>query len=186
MGSGWKETLRRPGRVYSLEKRIYSGRSGCVAAHRPTGVQEHFYPPAQFTGAGRNCLCDCHAAGAVCWDLLAGLKEGSLRDRALSIGGMTFSVIPEFATGIFLILIVAVWLGAGTRRHGFRRKSALGTPGHADFAGAHPNPDRTGLCVAHHPGQHGGGHAIPLHPHGLSERACPTGGSSSSTPSAMP
>jgi peptide/nickel transport system permease protein len=43
--------------------------------------------------------------------LLAGLKEGSLRDRALSIGGMTFSVIPEFATGIFLILILAVWLG---------------------------------------------------------------------------
>jgi peptide/nickel transport system permease protein len=41
--------------------------------------------------------------------LLAGLREGSLRDRALSVGGMTFSVIPEFATGIFLILIVAVW-----------------------------------------------------------------------------
>ncbi|MGD8883119.1 MAG: ABC transporter permease, partial [Desulfobacterales bacterium] len=34
-----------------------------------------------------------------------------LRDRALSIGGMMFSVTPEFATGIFLILIVAVWLG---------------------------------------------------------------------------
>ena len=33
------------------------------------------------------------------------------RDRVLSIGGMVFTVIPEFATGIFLILIVAVWLG---------------------------------------------------------------------------
>jgi len=43
--------------------------------------------------------------------ILAGLKEGSFRDRALSIGGMMFSVTPEFATGIFLILIVAVWLG---------------------------------------------------------------------------
>ena len=43
--------------------------------------------------------------------ILAGLKEGSLRDRALSIGGMMFSVTPEFATGIFLILIFAVWLG---------------------------------------------------------------------------
>jgi peptide/nickel transport system permease protein len=42
--------------------------------------------------------------------LVAGLKEGSLRDRILSIGGMMFSVIPEFATGIFLILIVGVWL----------------------------------------------------------------------------
>lgn len=42
--------------------------------------------------------------------LVAGLKEGSLRDRFLSIGGMMFSVTPEFATGIFLILIVGVWL----------------------------------------------------------------------------
>ena len=43
--------------------------------------------------------------------ILAGLKEGSFRDRALSIGGMMFSVTPEFATGIFLILIVSVWWG---------------------------------------------------------------------------
>jgi len=43
--------------------------------------------------------------------VMAGLKEGTLRDRVLSVGGMIFSVIPEFATGIFLILIVGVWLG---------------------------------------------------------------------------
>jgi peptide/nickel transport system permease protein len=42
--------------------------------------------------------------------MIAGLKEGSLWDRFLSIGGMIFSVIPEFATGIFLILIMSVWL----------------------------------------------------------------------------
>ena len=42
--------------------------------------------------------------------MIAGLKEGSLQDRTLSVGGMMFSVIPEFATGIFLILIMAVWL----------------------------------------------------------------------------
>ena len=42
--------------------------------------------------------------------MIAGLKEGSIQDRILSIGGMMFSVIPEFATGIFLILIMAVWL----------------------------------------------------------------------------
>jgi ABC-type dipeptide/oligopeptide/nickel transport system permease component len=43
--------------------------------------------------------------------LLAGLNEGKLLDRTLSIGGMMFSVTPEFATGIFLILIFAYWLG---------------------------------------------------------------------------
>jgi ABC-type dipeptide/oligopeptide/nickel transport system permease component len=42
--------------------------------------------------------------------IIAGLKEGKASDRVLSIGGMMFSVAPEFATGIFLILIFAFWL----------------------------------------------------------------------------
>ncbi len=48
---------------------------------------------------------------AVLLGMIAGLKEGSFKDRFLSIGGMMFSVVPEFATGIFLILIFSVWLG---------------------------------------------------------------------------
>jgi len=43
--------------------------------------------------------------------LIAGLNEGKPVDRVLSIGGMMFSVTPEFVTGIFLILIFAFWLG---------------------------------------------------------------------------
>jgi ABC-type dipeptide/oligopeptide/nickel transport system permease component len=42
--------------------------------------------------------------------IIAGLNEGKALDRILSIGGMMFSVTPEFATGIFLILILAFWL----------------------------------------------------------------------------
>jgi peptide/nickel transport system permease protein len=42
--------------------------------------------------------------------IIAGLNEGKLRDRVLSIGGMSFSVVPEFATGIFLIVTMAFWL----------------------------------------------------------------------------
>ena len=42
--------------------------------------------------------------------MVAGINEGKPVDRFLSIGGMMFSVIPEFATGIFLILIFAFWL----------------------------------------------------------------------------
>ncbi|MBF0573819.1 MAG: ABC transporter permease [Desulfamplus sp.] len=42
--------------------------------------------------------------------MVAGINEGSFQDRFLSIAGMIFSVIPEFATGIFLILIMAHWL----------------------------------------------------------------------------
>jgi peptide/nickel transport system permease protein len=47
---------------------------------------------------------------ALALGVIAGLNEGKLLDRALSIGGMMFSVTPEFATGIFLILIFAWWL----------------------------------------------------------------------------
>ena len=42
--------------------------------------------------------------------IIAGLQVGSFKDRFLSIFGMFFSVIPEFATGIFLILILSHWL----------------------------------------------------------------------------
>ncbi|MDY7078968.1 MAG: ABC transporter permease subunit [Chloroflexota bacterium] len=43
--------------------------------------------------------------------LIAGLNEGRPLDRILTIGGLITTVTPEFATGIFLILIFAQWLG---------------------------------------------------------------------------
>jgi peptide/nickel transport system permease protein len=43
--------------------------------------------------------------------LIAGIREGSKTDRILSVTGLIFTVIPEFATGIFLILILSFWLG---------------------------------------------------------------------------
>ena len=42
--------------------------------------------------------------------LLAGLNEGKPIDRILSIGGLMTTATPNFATGIFLILIFAIWL----------------------------------------------------------------------------
>ena len=42
--------------------------------------------------------------------LLAGLKEGSLMDRTISIFGLVTTSIPEFATGVFLILLLSFWL----------------------------------------------------------------------------
>ena len=42
--------------------------------------------------------------------LLAGLNEGKPLDRILSIGGLATTATPNFATGIFLILIFAIWL----------------------------------------------------------------------------
>jgi len=47
---------------------------------------------------------------ALALGLIAGLNQGKAWDRILSIGGMMFSVTPQFVTGIFLILIFAFWL----------------------------------------------------------------------------
>ncbi len=42
--------------------------------------------------------------------LVAGLNEGKLLDRVFSIGSLVATATPEFASGIFLILIFAAWL----------------------------------------------------------------------------
>jgi len=42
--------------------------------------------------------------------LIAGLNEGKPIDRILSVAGLITTSTPEFATGIFLILILASWL----------------------------------------------------------------------------
>lgn len=42
--------------------------------------------------------------------LLAGLNEGRFIDRFLSISSLIFTATPEFASGIFLILIFSTWL----------------------------------------------------------------------------
>jgi peptide/nickel transport system permease protein len=43
--------------------------------------------------------------------LIAGLNEGKFLDRLLSITGLVTTSIPEFTTGIVLIVVFAMWLG---------------------------------------------------------------------------
>ncbi|MEJ2476956.1 MAG: ABC transporter permease, partial [Desulfobacterales bacterium] len=110
MGSGWTESSGGPIKYIPLKKGFIRGDPG-VSLRTGRPVSKSIFVRL------RNSLVLAGIAFvlvmplALFLGLLAGLKEGSLRDRALSIGGMTFSVIPEFATGIFLILILAVWLG---------------------------------------------------------------------------
>jgi peptide/nickel transport system permease protein len=108
MGSGWKESSGGPVEYIPLKKGFIRGDPG-VSLRTGRPVSKSIFVRL------RNSLVLAGIAFvivmplALILGLLAGLKEGSLRDRALSVGGMAFSVIPEFATGIFLILIVAVW-----------------------------------------------------------------------------
>jgi peptide/nickel transport system permease protein len=42
--------------------------------------------------------------------VIAGVNAGRWPDRTISITGLAFTATPEFVTGIFLILILGVWL----------------------------------------------------------------------------
>jgi len=109
IGTGWMESSGGPMEYIPLKKGFIRGDPGVsLRTGRPVAK-------TIFTRL-RNSLVLAGIAFvivmplALLLGLIAGLKEGSLKDRVLSIGGMMFSVIPEFATGIFLILILAVWL----------------------------------------------------------------------------
>ncbi|MCP8884721.1 ABC transporter permease [Devosia sp. XJ19-1] len=47
---------------------------------------------------------------AIVAGVLAGLNEGKWIDKIISVGGATLTVIPEFVSGIILMIVFAVWL----------------------------------------------------------------------------
>jgi ABC-type dipeptide/oligopeptide/nickel transport system permease component len=109
MGTGWKAFAGGPQEYIPLQKGLLRGDPGkSLRTGRPVA-------DLLFTRL-RNSLVLAGIAFvivmplALVLGLIAGLNEGRVLDRTLSIGGMMFSVTPEFATGIFLILIFAFWL----------------------------------------------------------------------------
>ncbi len=97
---------------------------------------------------------------AVFLGLVAGLNEGKGIDRVLTVGGLLTTASPNFATGIFLILIFAAWLEVLPGSVVLLDDRAIfAEPGHAGPARGHPDPHRAGLRAAHHARQRGGGHA---------------------------
>jgi peptide/nickel transport system permease protein len=108
-GSGWMASTGGPAEYIPLQKGLVRGDPGLsLRTGRPVA-------DLLFTRL-RNSLVLAGIAFvivmplALVLGLIAGLNEGKGLDRLLSIGGMMFSVTPEFATGIFLILIFAFWL----------------------------------------------------------------------------
>ncbi|MFQ5858076.1 MAG: ABC transporter permease subunit [Anaerolineae bacterium] len=109
VGTGWRASSGGPTEYIPLQKGLLRGDPGVsLRTGRPVA-------DLLFTRL-RNSLVLAGIAFvivmplALILGLVAGINEGKLLDRALSIGGMMFSVTPEFATGIFLILIFASWL----------------------------------------------------------------------------
>lgn len=109
VGTGWKAFTGGPQEYIPLQKGLLRGDPGkSLRTGRP--VADLLFKRL------RNSLVLAGLAFvivmplALVLGLIAGLNEGKPLDRVLSIGGMMFSVSPEFATGIFLILIFAFWL----------------------------------------------------------------------------
>ncbi len=47
---------------------------------------------------------------AIFGGVVAALKRDKLTDRAITVGGISLTVVPEFVTGIILILVFGLWL----------------------------------------------------------------------------
>lgn len=108
-GTGWKAFAGGPVEYVPLQRGLLRGDPG-VSLRTGRPVADLLFIRL------RNSLVLAAAAFvivmplALLLGLLAGLKEGKPLDRIFSIGGMMFSVTPEFATGVFLIVIFAFWL----------------------------------------------------------------------------
>lgn len=109
MGSGWMETTGGPKKYIPLKKGFVRGDPGVsLRTGRPVAKSIFVRMRNSVVLAGIAFLIVMPIA--LFLGIIAGLKEGTLLDRSLSISGMMFSVIPEFATGIFLIMIFSYWL----------------------------------------------------------------------------
>ena len=47
---------------------------------------------------------------AILGGVFAALKRDRLADRIITVGGLSLAVVPEFVTGIMLILVFGLWL----------------------------------------------------------------------------
>ncbi len=107
--SGWQEKVDAPTEYIPLSKGLLRG---------DAGVSLRYNAPVTEVISRRiiNSLILAALAflvsipTAVVLGLIAGLNEGKLADRIISIGGLITTGSPDFATGILLIIIFALWL----------------------------------------------------------------------------
>ncbi len=110
VGTGWQKATGGPIEYIPLKKGFLRGDPG-VSLRTGRPVSKTLFVRLRNSMVLAGIAFVIVMPLALVLGIIAGLKEGSLKDRFLSISGMTFSVIPEFATGIFLILILSNWLG---------------------------------------------------------------------------
>jgi peptide/nickel transport system permease protein len=107
--SGWVEETDAPVEYIPLGKGLLRGEAG-ISLRYQAPVSEVIGRRIfnSFILAALAILVSIPTAVAL--GLLAGLNEGKLIDRVISIGGLITAGSPDFATGILLIMIFALWL----------------------------------------------------------------------------
>lgn len=107
--SGWQEKTDAPVEYIPLSKGLLRGDAGMSLRYKA--------PVSQVIGRRivNSLILACFAflfsiPTAVVLGLIAGLNEGKWVDRVISIGGLITAGSPDFATGILLIIVFAIWL----------------------------------------------------------------------------
>lgn len=107
--TGWQELSGAPTQYIPLRKGILRGDAGIsLQTQRPVS---NVLP-----GRVRNTLVLAGTAFVIVMPLalllgiLSGINEGKGIDRFIAITSLTLTATPEFVTGVFLILILGIWL----------------------------------------------------------------------------
>ena len=97
-------------RYFEWIGRLFAGDLGVsVIYKRPVG--EIFWDRLGNTGILAGVTFVIMVAIALVLGVLAGMKEGSLQDRAISVFSIVTTSIPEYASAVFLVGIFVFWLG---------------------------------------------------------------------------
>ena len=108
-----RQARHRPSRsrpVLGLDQQRGNRRSWLFDLLLPTSHRTDGPGPGQLGQAGGAGLRHRGAAVPAGWDR-GGSASGKLIDRIITVGGLSATVIPEFVSGIVLILVFAVFLG---------------------------------------------------------------------------
>jgi peptide/nickel transport system permease protein len=106
----WSTVTGAPRRYIPLQKGLLRGDPGfSLFTRRPVAVtlQRRLRNTAILAGIAFAFIMPL----ALLLGVITGLNEGKLIDRVLSIASLVATATPEFASGVFLILIFAIWLG---------------------------------------------------------------------------
>jgi len=107
--SGWTEATDSPVDYVPLSRGLLRGDAGISLRYkRPVSevIGRKMFNSAVL--AGLAFLVSIPTAIAL--GVIAGLNEGKPIDRAISLGGLVTAASPDFATGIFLIILLGIWL----------------------------------------------------------------------------